>query len=172
MVDLVLVQADGAHEVDLDLVAGEDAAQERGAVRSRVLGDGEDRRDVVAGVRVVGGEEGVVVVELAHGHTVGPRGPVRADSLGLLEAEDGGTGAVGVGFRLTARGDDGRAAEARDGDGGVVDDAVDDHVDGGLVEGSGGVGGKVGEAAGELLARGQVLAALVGADLVGLHGVS
>ena len=79
---------------------------------------------------------------------------------------------MGVGFRLTACGDHGRAAEARDGDGGVVDDPVDDHVDGGLVEGSGGVGGKVGEAAGELLARGQVLAALVGADLVGLHGFS
>jgi hypothetical protein len=37
----------------LDLVAGRDAAHQRRAVRADVLGDGEDRRDVVAGVRVL-----------------------------------------------------------------------------------------------------------------------
>ena len=78
MVDLVLVQADRAHEVDLDLVAGRDAAHERRAVATDVLGDREDRRDVVARVRVLGREERVVVVELAHGDAVRPRRPLGA----------------------------------------------------------------------------------------------
>ncbi len=80
MVDLVRVQADRLHQVDLDLVAGGDAAQQGGAVRAGVLRDGEDRRDVVARVRVLGGEEGVVEVELAHGDAVGPGGPLGARS--------------------------------------------------------------------------------------------
>ncbi|MCP2280720.1 hypothetical protein APR09_006329 [Nocardia amikacinitolerans] len=50
VVDLVLVQADSAHQVDLDLVAGGQAADQLGSGAAGVLGDGEDRRDVVAGV--------------------------------------------------------------------------------------------------------------------------
>src|SRR5690606_34079298 len=83
VVDLVLVQADGAHEVHLDLVTGRDAAHESRTVGSRVLCDGEDRRDVVTRMRVLRGEEGVVVVELTHGDAVGPRGP-----LGLRDPAD------------------------------------------------------------------------------------
>lgn len=77
VVDLVLVQAHALDEVDLDLVAGGDAVDEVGSGDAHVLGDGEDGRDVVAGVRVLGGEEGVVEVEFAHGHAVGPRRPLR-----------------------------------------------------------------------------------------------
>ncbi len=76
VVDPVLVQADPAHQVDLDLVAGGDAAHERGPVEAAVLGDGEDRRDVVAGMGVVGREERVVEVQLAHGDAVRPGGPL------------------------------------------------------------------------------------------------
>src|SRR5690606_35621303 len=42
VVDLVLVQADRLGEVDLDLVAGDDAAQQFGAAAAQVLGDGGD----------------------------------------------------------------------------------------------------------------------------------
>ena len=89
VVDLVLVQADRAHEVDLDLVAGREAAHERRAVGADVLRDGEDRRDVVARVRVVGGEERVVVVELAHGDAVRPRRPLGAGPALERAAEHG-----------------------------------------------------------------------------------
>ena len=77
VVDLVLVQAHSLDEVDLDLVAGGDAVDEILAADALVLGDCENGRDVVTGVRVLGGEEGVVEVEFAHGHTVGPSGPFR-----------------------------------------------------------------------------------------------
>src|SRR5690606_17205902 len=80
VVDLVLVQADRLDEVDLDLVAGRDATDEVTAGAPGVLGDGDDRGDVVAGVRVIRGEERVVVVELTNGNTVRPRCPLRADA--------------------------------------------------------------------------------------------
>jgi hypothetical protein len=78
VVDLVLVQADRAHEIHLNLVSGRDPAHQGATVLAGVLSDREDRRDVVARVRVFGREESVVVVELAHGHAVGPRCPLGA----------------------------------------------------------------------------------------------
>jgi len=103
VVDLVLVQADGLDQVDLDLITGRDAADQVLAAGTDVLGDGEDRRDVVARVGVVRGEEGVVVVEFADGDAVGPGRPLRCDP--LLDAEDLRTlaaGAGAVGERLRA----------------------------------------------------------------------
>ncbi len=78
VIDLVLVQADALHQIDLDLVAGREAAHERRAVQAAMLRHGQHRRDVVAGMRVVGGEERVVKVELAHGDAVGPAPPIPA----------------------------------------------------------------------------------------------
>ena len=75
MVNLVLVQANRLHKVNLDFVAGRDAANEIVAGRAHVLGHSQDGRDIVAGVRILGGQEGVVVVELAHGNAVGPSCP-------------------------------------------------------------------------------------------------
>src|SRR5690606_18326108 len=92
VVDLVLVQADRLHQVDLDLVPSDDAVQKVGAVAAQMLGDGEDRRDVITRVRVVGGEEGVVVVELPYGDAVRPGCPLGADSGG--DTEDGGARCV------------------------------------------------------------------------------
>ena len=77
VVDLVLVQANALHEVDLDFVAGRKPAHERMAIEAAMLRHGQDRRDVVAGVRIIGGEERVVKVELAHGDAVRPRRPFR-----------------------------------------------------------------------------------------------
>ena len=81
MVDLVLVQADGLDQIDLDLVAGGDAADQVLARGPGVLGDGQDRRDIVRRVGVFGGQEGVMVVQLAHGHAVGPGRPFGGDLL-------------------------------------------------------------------------------------------
>ena len=122
-------------EVDLDLVAGGDAAHEV-ARRSRageVLGDRDDRRDVVAGVRVLRGEEGVVVVELAHGDPVRPRGPLgltcgarRRAPKTVAPSPPIDTGCASA---WLAGGHDGLAGERGGRDGRVVDHPVDDHVD-------------------------------------------
>jgi hypothetical protein len=91
----VLVQRDRLHEVDLDLVPGGDAAHDVAAGETagggEVLGDRDDRRDVVAGVRVLGREERVVEVELAHGHAVRPCGPLGRGAARSIRSEDGGT---------------------------------------------------------------------------------
>ena len=171
VVDLVLVQADGLDQVHLDLVAGGDAADQVLAAGADVLGDGEDRRDVVARVGVVRGQERVVVVEFADGDAVGPGRPLRGDA--LVDAEDlralaAGGGAVGQG--LGAGRDDGGAVQRGDGHRGVVDDAVDHHV-GDLVGDRDGIGGDLGDLVGELVLAGQVFLALVNADVVFLnHG--
>ena len=52
--------------------------------------DGEQWRDVVAGMRVVRGEKRVVHVELAHGGAVGPRGPFGLERLSRGDAEQRG----------------------------------------------------------------------------------
>ncbi len=129
MVDLVRVQRDRLHQVDLDLVAGRDAAHERRAVGADVLRDRQDRRDVVAGVRVLGGEERVVVVEFAHRDAVRPCRPLGA--VPSVDAEHGRSRAAADRDAPSAcpRADTtGGTGQRRHGDGRVVDDAVDDHL--------------------------------------------
>lgn len=75
VVDLVLVQADAFDQVDLHLVCGGDAADQVTAADVELLGHRDQGRDVVTRVRVLGGQEGVVEVEFAHGNPVGPGGP-------------------------------------------------------------------------------------------------
>jgi hypothetical protein len=77
MVDLVRVQADGAHQVDLDLVTRCYGAHQLCTRAAGVLGHRQDRRNIVAGMRVLGGEEGVVKIELTNRDAVRPRGPLR-----------------------------------------------------------------------------------------------
>ena len=101
MVDLVLVQADRADQVDLDLVAGGQTADQVGAARHRLLGDREDRRDVVAGMRVLGGQEGVVEVEFTHRDAVGPGRPLRR--VASVDAEHRGA-VAGAGAPAPGRG--------------------------------------------------------------------
>jgi hypothetical protein len=102
VIDLVLVQAHALDEVDLDLIARGHTVDEVLARDALVLGDGEDRRDVVAGVGVFGGEERVMEVELAHGDAVGPGCPFRGEAVGQRQTEDGSTRGEGVGLRLLA----------------------------------------------------------------------
>src|SRR5699024_4649027 len=116
------------HGVELGLVAGGAGADDIRAADALVLRDGEDRRDVVTRVRVLLREEGVVEVQFAHGHAVGPGGPFRGDRLVQGESEDGGAGLHGVALGLLTCVHGCAAAHGGGGDGGVVDDAVDDHV--------------------------------------------
>ena len=89
MVDLVAVQVDGGGQGDLDLVGGDDRPDQVGPGAAALLGDRQQRRDVVAGVGEVGGQEGVVEVELAHGGAVGPGGPLGRHPGPGAEAEHG-----------------------------------------------------------------------------------
>ena len=166
MVNLVLVQADGLHQVHLDFVAGGNPAQKVRAGGPGVLGHGEDRRDVVARVGVLGGEESVMVVQLAHGHAIGPGRPLGGNL--FRDAKDVGATAAGGGRVCQGLGTschDGAAVQGGDGHRGVVDDAVDDHVRRLGVDGDG-VGGNLGDLVGELVLVGQVFLALVDANCV------
>ena len=156
VVDLVLVQAHSLDEVDLDLVAGGDAVDEVLAADALVLGDCEHSRDVVTGMRVLCGEEGVVEIEFAHGHTVGPSGPFRGEAVAHRQAEDVGAGVERVGLGLLAS--VGRSGAAHRGccHGGVVDDAVDDHLGDVGVDRSR-IGCDLGDLPGELIFASQVL---------------
>jgi len=68
-----------------------------------VLRDGEDRRDVVAGVGVFRGEERVVEVELPHGNAVGPGGPLGRHRPISGQAEDGSARRVRMTLGLRTR---------------------------------------------------------------------
>ena len=187
VVDLVAVQADRPREVDLDLVAGRDTSDQiltgQPVGARRVLGDGRDRRDVVAGMRVLGRQKRVVVVELADGDPVGPRRPLRRHAGRRPLAEDGRAvlrmlrrlGELRqlarwdrVRERLRPRRDDGPPGEGRCRHGRVVDDPVDHHL-GDLRVHLDGVGRHLGDLPGELVLARQVLLAAVHTNVVELH---
>src|SRR5699024_3688028 len=169
VVDLVGVQGDGAHQVDLQLVAGGQRSDQLLAGAAHVLADGQDRRDVVGRVGVVGGQERVVEVQLTHGDPVGPGGPFGGGALvDAVDARPGPPGGDGMAQRLGPGGGDRGAGERGDGDRGVVDDAVDDHL-GDLVVDLDGVDGHRGHLPGQLVLVGQVLLGAVDADVVVSH---
>ena len=92
VVDLVGVQRDAPGEVDLDLVGGGDGPYQVVAAAAGVLGHGEEGRDVVARVGVLGGQERVVEIELPYGDAVGPGRPFGRDPGLATAAEDGRAG--------------------------------------------------------------------------------
>ena len=62
VVYLMFMQADRAHQVDLDFITGGNAADQLGTRLVHGLRHGQDRRNVIAGVRVVGSQERVMHV--------------------------------------------------------------------------------------------------------------
>ncbi len=128
VVDPVLMQADRPHQVDLDFVPGRDAANEIFARLLHGLRHRQDRRDVVAGMRVVGGEEGIVHVELAHRRAVRPGRPFGTEALAGAQPEHGGAVPARMAARHVARRDHRMAVDRGHRHRGVVDDAVDDHL--------------------------------------------
>src|SRR5690606_24011525 len=82
VVDLVLMQADALHKIDLYLVASRQTLGELRAGKTAMLRHGQNRRDIVTRMRIVGGDEGVVEVEFAHDNAVGPGRPFRGDARG------------------------------------------------------------------------------------------
>ena len=130
MVDLVGVETDALHEIDLDFVGGGDAAHQVFAISPRLLRHRENRRNVIARMGVVGGEECVVKVELAHRRPVRPGGPFGGEAAFALAIPNTAAPAVaGMGERLRPGGSDRTAIERGYRHRGVVDDPVDRHVD-------------------------------------------
>ncbi len=156
VIDLVLMQRNRAHQIDLDFIAGGQAADQIAAGFAHGLRDREDRRDVVAGMRVIGGEKRIVHVQLSHRGAVGPGGPFRGDAFGGGDAEHGGAVLVRTRQRHIARRNDRTAVDRGDGDRGVVDDAIDDHRRDVLVDRDF-VGGDTGDLPGELVLAFQIV---------------
>jgi hypothetical protein len=125
MVDLVLVQTDPTDEVDLDFVGGGDTTDQVRTVDTELLGDRDQGGNVVAGMGVLGGQEGVVEVEFTHSHPVGPGRPLRR--VAAVDPEHLGAVSGAVCQRLGAGDGDGPAGHRCRGHRGVVDDAVADH---------------------------------------------
>jgi len=89
VVDLVFVQADALHKIDLNFVSRGQPAHKVRARQPAVLGDSQHRRNVVAGMRIVRGKKRVVEIELADGDAVGPGGPFRRNALRPRQPEHG-----------------------------------------------------------------------------------
>ncbi len=171
VVDLVRVQGDPPGQVDLDLVGGGHGPHQVAAGAADVLGDGQQGRDVVAGVGVLGGQERVVEVQFAHGHAVGPRRPFRGHLAPHRRSRvppDRGPGEELVADRLSAGVGHRRPEQGGGGHAGVVDQAVDHHFSHGGFDGYR-VGRQLGQLPGQLLRARQSFGAGVGADLVLSH---
>ena len=131
VIDLVLVQADARYQCHLYLIGREYAQGQRMTVGPRLLGGGEQAGDVVAGMRVIGREVSVVHVEFAYGHAVGEGRPFAVKAAVVGHAKEASAAVVGVGI---AEGEEAgvahrRAVDRGEGDRGVVDDAIADHLD-------------------------------------------
>ena len=127
MVDLVGMKTDALYQVDLHLVGRRQSADQIGAGAVQLLGDRQERRDVVAGMGVVGGQESVVKIQFPDGGAVGPRGPFGMDFGRGREAEHRCTAIPRMQQSLGARRRNGSTVDGRHGDAGIVDDAVDNH---------------------------------------------
>jgi len=166
--DAMFVQADRLHQIDLDLVAGRDAAHECRAIFPELLRNGEHRRNVVGGMRIIRCQERVVEIKFAHGCAVGPGRPFGIDGYARFGAKDGRAPFARMGQRLRARGRHGSAIDRRDGHARIVDDAVADHLDHGGHDRDR-VGGDGGDFPGELVFLGQLFLGRINADAVFFH---
>src|SRR5260370_25114050 len=91
VVDLMFMERDTFHEINLNLVGGGDAAQQIVAGTIHRLRNRKNRRDVVAGGGEVRSEKSIVHVEFADSGPIRPSRPFRADALVRRDPQYGGT---------------------------------------------------------------------------------
>ena len=160
-----------AHAQTLGAGGGDIFLHQVAARAADVLGDGQQGRDVVAGVGVLRGQERVVEVQFAHGHAVGPRRPFRSHPAAHGRSRvppDRGPGEELVADRLSAGGGHRRPEQGGGGHAGVVDQPVDHHLGHRGFDGYQ-VGGQLGQLPGQLLWARQSFGAGVRTDLVLSH---
>jgi hypothetical protein len=124
----MLMQADAFYEIHLNFIPDQDAPEQFCAVSAQLLGDRENGGNVVAGVRIVGREEGVVEIEFAHGGAIRPGRPLRIEASVVGHSKNGGSARARMAERLAPRIRHGPPVHRGDRDRGVVDHAIDDHV--------------------------------------------
>ena len=168
MVDLVFVQANALHQIDLDFIGRRQPAQQILARGAAMLRHRQHRRDVVAGVRIIRGQKRVVEIEFADRDAVGPCRPFRLITLAARQPEDRRALRLRMRLRLRARGGDRMPRDRGGGDRGVVDDAVADHL-GHLVLDAYRVRGDGRDLPGELIGAIEPFGGFVGADFMVLH---
>ena len=171
VVDLVGVQGNPPRQVDLDLVGGGDGPHQVGAGAAGVLGHSQQGGDVVARMGVLGGQEGVVEVQFAHGHAIGPRRPLRRHPPPRRPGRvppHGCSGPQLVAHRLGPGVGHRGARQGGGGHAGVVDQPVDHHFRHRRLYRHR-VGSELRQLPGQLLAAGEPFGAAVGADLVLFH---
>ena len=79
VVDLEAAKRYAFREIDLDLVACDNAANKVPSRPAALLGDRENRRDVIAWMASIEVEEIIVVVQLSDSRAIGPRRPFAMD---------------------------------------------------------------------------------------------
>ena len=98
------------------------------AVFPQLLGDGQDRWNVITRMGIIGGQEGVVIVQFTYRGAIGPSGPLGMKSLVVGKPEDCCTIDSGVGDGLRPGADDRMTVDGGDGDRCIIDDPVYHHV--------------------------------------------
>ncbi len=168
MVDLVLMQANGPHQIHLNFVAGGEAADQRASVFAALLRHRQDRRDIVAGVAVFRRQKSVVIVQLTHGRAIGPGGPFRMHPQPRIAAKHRRPPLAQMRERLGTRGHHRVAIDRGDRHSGIVDDPVHDHLgDDGLHLHR--IGGDGGDLPGELIFSCQAVFFRMNPNLVSDH---
>ena len=165
VIDLVLVQANALHEIDLDFVGGGQPANEVRARQSAMLGDREHGGNVVAGMRIVRRQERVVEIELAHGNAIGPGRPFRRNALCPVQPEHRSPRPERMRLGLRAGARDRAPRDRGRGNRGIVDHAIADHIRHVDLDGDG-VGGDVGDLPGQLIGAGKLIGGFERANAV------
>ena len=76
MIDLVLVQANGLYQADMDLVGRHNASEHIWSGLAQLLCHSEYSWNAVSRMGIVSGQEGIVIVQFSNGRAVGPCSPL------------------------------------------------------------------------------------------------
>lgn len=125
----MLVQAHAFRQVDVYFVGGRDTTNQIMTAAPALLRNSDDGWNHVSGMIHIRSEERIVEIQLAHRGTVGPRRPFAGDALSTRQAEHGRAAGMRMRDGLRARVRHRAARETCHSNTGVVDDAIDHHVD-------------------------------------------
>ena len=129
MVHLMFMQANRAHQINMQFITGRQATDKIAPGFPHGLRHRQHGRDIIAGVGVIGGEKRVVHIQFTDGGAIRPGRPFRGNRGGRFHAKHlRATCLLRMAKRHAARRDHRAAIDGGDGDRGIVDDPVDDHL--------------------------------------------
>jgi hypothetical protein len=168
MVDLKSVERYAFGETYLDFVGRNDSTNEIAPGPATLLGDRQDRRNVIAWMAAVEIEKIVVIIEFSNRRAIGPRRPFAMECLARRQADDGRPADPRVRESLRAGTRDGIMIERRRRGCSVVNQTVDDNRHELWLDGDG-IGGDFRDPPGKLRSRPEFLAGSPDAHLVLSH---